>query len=161
MFASQNCILTDTLCHTFHYQHNAFITVFCDGFVFAGQNCELINSLCYSSPCQHNGTCSGTTTSYTCSCPFEWKGTDCETQVCVKFKQKKGNCCDEYMVGVQVHMREFRHQICQQAVGWNVCIMCVCVMCECVHKCECGGFFCACVCMSMVCVCVCVMYMRR
>ena len=54
-------------------------------FVFAGQNCDLIESLCHSAPCQHNGTCSGDMQNYTCSCPFEWKGTDCEIQVCVNF----------------------------------------------------------------------------
>ena len=51
--------------------------------VCAGQNCDLIDSLCHSSPCQNNGTCAGTMTNYTCSCPFEWKGSNCETQVCV------------------------------------------------------------------------------
>ncbi|XP_057705613.1 slit homolog 3 protein isoform X1 [Corythoichthys intestinalis] len=51
---------------------------------------------CLAEPCQNNGTCvSDATGSYHCTCPFGFKGQDCETAInaCVSFPCLNGGTC--------------------------------------------------------------------
>ncbi|XP_052792798.1 neurogenic locus notch homolog protein 1-like isoform X2 [Mya arenaria] len=41
---------------------------------------NVYSSTCEAYPCQNGGTCSETSTKYTCKCPFGWTGTNCQTR---------------------------------------------------------------------------------
>ena len=48
---------------------------------YSGTHCTEILSLCHSSPCLNGGNCTGDTTSYSCECPREFYGNNCEYYV--------------------------------------------------------------------------------
>uniref|UniRef100_M4ANP0 Slit homolog 3 (Drosophila) n=1 Tax=Xiphophorus maculatus TaxID=8083 RepID=M4ANP0_XIPMA len=51
---------------------------------------------CLSAPCRNNGTCvSGAAGSYRCTCPFGFKGQDCEVAInaCISFPCHNGGTC--------------------------------------------------------------------
>ncbi|KAL5018050.1 hypothetical protein ScPMuIL_003772 [Solemya velum] len=55
------------------------------------------SGLCDDSPCQNDGVCSGDEDSYTCDCPADFTGTDCETDIdeCESEPCENGGSCTD------------------------------------------------------------------
>ena len=47
---------------------------------YAGANCEQLIPPCSSNPCQNNGTCNANLNTYTCACPVQFYGPQCQTR---------------------------------------------------------------------------------
>ncbi|XP_018329600.1 protocadherin-like wing polarity protein stan [Agrilus planipennis] len=90
---ASNFISSDTVLFRPIYPVTAFTCRCPNGFTGSREHylCDTEVNLCYSAPCQNNGTCKRREGGYTCVCPPEYTGINCEVKL--SFDPCKPNLC--------------------------------------------------------------------